>query len=94
MFSTVHPPEVSVTPAEVEVRKGDNVEFICSATGMGANNFTYQWFLNDLPVAVQAMPTLVINDVTESDTGDYVCFVRNPYGGIGQSGVARLIIGK
>ena len=85
---------MSVTPAEVEVRKGDNVEFICSATGMGANNFTYQWFLNDLPVAVQAMPTLVINDVTESDTGDYVCFVRNPYGGIGQSGVARLIIGK
>ena len=85
---------MSVTPAEVEVRKGDNVEFICSATGMGASNFTYQWFLNDLPVAVQAMPTLVINDVTESDTGDYVCFVRNPYGGIGQSGVARLIIGK
>ena len=94
MFSTVPAPEVSVTPAEVEVRKGDNVEFICSATGLGANNFTYQWFLNDLPVAVQAMPTLVINDVTESDTGDYVCFVRNPYGGIGQSGVARLIIGK
>ena len=85
---------MSVTPAEVEVRKGDNVEFICSATGMGANNFTYQWFLNDLPVAVKAMPTLVIDDVTENNTGDYVCFVRNRYGGIGQSGVARLIIGK
>ena len=94
MFSTVHSPEVSVTPAEVEVRKGDNVQFICLATGLGANNFTYQWFLNDLPVAVQAMSTLVVNDITENDTGDYVCYVRNPYGGIGQSGVARLILGK
>ena len=50
--------------------------------------------MNDLPVVDQAMPTLIINDVTEDDTGDYVCFVRNPYGDIGQSGVARLILGK
>ena len=92
--SIVPSPEVNIMPAEIQVKKGDSAEFLCSATGLEANNFTYQWFLNDLPVAVQAMPTLVINDITESDTGDYVCFVRNPYGGIGQSGVARLIIGK
>ena len=85
---------MSVTPTEEQVRKGESIEFVCSATGLGANNFTYQWFLNDLPVVDQAMPTLIINDVTEDDTGDYVCFVRNPYGDIGQSGVARLILGK
>ena len=80
--------------AKEKVRKGDAAEILCSATGLGTNNFTYQWFLNDLPVTVQAMSTLVINDVTENDIGDYVCFVRNPYGGIGQSGVARLSLGK
>ena len=72
---------------------GGNAAFVCSASGLGANNFTYQWFLNDLPIAGQAEPTLIITDVSEDNTGDYMCFVRNPYGGIGQSGVARLILG-
>ena len=92
MFSIVYPPEVNVTPAEVKVKKGESVEFFCSATGLGANNFTYQWFLNDLPIADQAMPTLVINDVTKADSGDYTCSVRSPYERIGRSGVARLLI--
>ena len=92
LLSTVHPPEVNVVPVEVQVRKGENAEFVCSATGLNASSFIYQWFLNDLPVATQTMPTLVINDVTENDTGEYVCFVRNPYGAIGQSAVVRLIL--
>ena len=83
-----------ITPAEIKVEKGERAEYVCSATGLGINNFIYQWFLNDLPIADQAMPTLVINDVTEDDTGDYTCFVRNQYEGIGQSGVARLILSK
>ena len=94
VFSIVHPPEVIVTPVEVQVEKGERVEYVCSATGLGINNFIYQWFLNDLPIADQAMPNLVINDVTEDDTGDYVCFVENLYGSIGQSEVARLILSK
>ena len=92
LLSTAHPPEVNVAPVEVKVRKGQNAEFVCSATGLNASSFIYQWFFNDLPVASQTMPTLVINDVTENDTGEYVCFVRNPYGAIGQSAVARLIL--
>ena len=80
-------------PEEVQTMIGGNAEFFCLASGLGANNLTYQWFLNDLPIADQAEPTLVINDVSEDNTGDYLCFVRNPYGGIGQSRVARLILG-
>ena len=79
---------------EVKKKKGDSVKFLCSVTDLGASSFTYQWFLNDLSIPNQAMPTLVINGITEYDTGDYVCFVRNNYGGIGQSGVSRLILGK
>ena len=85
---------VIVIPVKVKVEKGKGAKYVCSATGLGIANFIYQWFLNDLPIADQAMPTLVINDVTEDDTGDYMCFVRNQYEGIGQSGVARLILSK
>ena len=71
------PFKVNITPAEVKARKGERVEFFCSATGVGSDDFTYQWFLNDLPISGQATPTLVINSVSGLNTGDYMCFVRN-----------------
>ena len=77
--------------SQVEVIKGDGIEFVCSATGVGADDFIYQWFLNDLPVADKSI--LVISAVSEENSGDYKCFVRNQYNGIGQSEVARLVIG-
>ena len=78
---------------ELQVRKGDHVEFICSATGVGADDFIYQWFLNDLPVAGEDTSILVINIVSENNTGDYKCFVRNQYSGIGESEVIKVILG-
>ena len=83
-----------VSEIEVEVREGERVEFVCSAMGVGSDNFIYQWFLNGLPVADQDTSTLIIGAVSENDTGDYRCFVRNGYSGIGQSEVAILILGK
>ena len=93
MHFTVLPPEVNITPAEVQTTEGETVNFSCIARGLGDNNFTYQWFLNDFPVAGQATAKLIINDVSIEDTGDYTCFVKNPYGGISQSEIARLILG-
>ena len=79
---------------QVEVRKGEHIEFVCSATGVGADRFIYQWFLNDLPVVGQRTSTLVINAVSEDNTGDYKCFARNQYNGTGQSEVVILVLGK
>ena len=79
---------------EIEVSKGEHVNLFCSATGVGADGFVYQWFLNGLPVAGQDTSTLVIGPVSEDNTGDYKCFVRNQYNGIGQSEVVTLILGK
>ena len=93
VFGIVFPLKVNITPAEVKVRKGERVEFFCSATGVCSNNFTYQWFLNDLLIAGQATSTLVINSASENNTGDYMCVVRNAYEGISQSEVARFILG-
>ena len=78
----------------LEVKEGERVEMYCSATGVGTDNFIYQWFLNDLPVAGQDTSTLVIGAVSEDNTGDYQCFVRNQYDGIGQSEVVKLVLGK
>ena len=61
---------------------------------MGANDFVYQWFLNDFPIAVQHTSILVIDAVSEDNTGDYKCFVRNQYKGIGQSEVVKLVLGN
>ena len=60
---------------------------------MGADDFIYQWFLNDLPVAGQNTSTLVISAVSEANSGDYNCFVRNQYNGTGQSEVVTLVLG-
>lgn len=83
-----------VSELEVRAREGERVEFVCSATGVGSDYFLYQWYLNDVRIADQATPILVIGAASENDTGDYKCFVRNQYDGIGQSEVARLVLGK
>ena len=85
---------VNIAPTEIKVRTEGSAEFLCSATGVGSNDFIYQWFLNTLPVADQETSTLVINIVTEDNTGDYTCSVRNSFGNIGRSEVARLILGR
>ena len=90
---------VSVRPnqggVQVTVKKGEHAEFICVATGVGRNNFKYQWFLNKDLVAGQSASTLVINSVSEGNTGDYSCSVQNQYGGIGRSNnTATLILGE
>ena len=84
---------VSILPEkQVEVREGEHVELACFATGLGANSFIYQWFLNNQPVAGQDASTLAIIDISENNTGDYKCFVRN-YHGIGQSEATTLVLG-
>ena len=93
--SVALPPVVSITSEkEKTVSKGEHVNLLCSATGVGADDFVYQWFLNGLRVAGQDTSTLVIAAVTEDNTGDYKCFVMNQYNGIGQSEVVTLILGK
>ena len=87
---------VSIVSARKIVKEGEHAEFNCTATGVGVNDFSYQWFLNNIPISSQdrfQSSTLVINSVSEKNTGDYTCSVRNPYGGIGRSGIARLILG-
>ena len=93
--SIVLPPVVSIeSEKEIKVKVGTLVELFCSATGVGAEDFTYQWFLNGLPIMGQDTSTLVIHAVSEDNTGDYKCLVRNRYNDIGQSELVILVLGK
>ena len=86
---------VNIAPQkEVKVRDGEGVKFTCSATGMGADGFIHQWFLNGLPVAGQHTSTLAIAAVSQDNTGGYKCFARNQYNGTGQSEVVTLSLCK
>ena len=71
IYLLVLPPVVQiVSEEEVNAREGERVDFVCSATGVGSDEFVYQWFLNNLRIADQATPTLVIGAASENDTGD------------------------
>ena len=85
---------VTVVPTQIEVKKGGYAEFSCFATGVGADDFEYQWFLNKALIAEQNTSILVTDEVSEYNTGEYTCSVKNLYEGIGRSGVAILILGK
>ena len=92
MYSIAIPPVVSILhdgkilTKEISAEEGDRIQFNCLATGVGMDDFKYQWFLNNgPPIAGQVRPTLVVGPISESNTGEYTCSVVNPYGGIGRS---------
>ena len=95
MYSIALPPVVYISPAgEVVFNEGARAEFICFATGVGAPDFKYQWFLNNKPVAHQDTRTLIVTSVSVSNTGDYTCSILSPYEVIGRSNnTATLILG-
>lgn len=82
-------------PTEIKVNKGERAEFNCSATGVGADDFKYQWLLNSNIFVVDGnTSTLVIASVSVDNIGNYTCSVTNSYGDSKQSGVARLYLSK
>ena len=94
LYSTALQPVVNIDPPSITVDKGESAQFNCLATGVGASDFTYQWFLNrePWPGDGQNTPVLNIDAVSVNTTGDYTCSVQSPYGGIGRSEKATLIL--
>ena len=91
-FLIVLPPVVTISPVTMNISEGGRAEFNCLATGVGSIDFEYQWFFNQLLISGQNTSTLIINDITYANSGDYTCSVRNSYKGISHSGVAKLLI--
>ena len=69
-----------------------NATFTTMVTGVGSNNFTYQWRHNGTIINGETGDTLVITNVMESDGGEYECIVDNEFGDTNTSTIVVLIV--
>ena len=70
---TVYPPSHSVEVTQP-------VKFTTRVSGVGKENFSYQWRHNGEDINGETSNTLTIDSVTEIDGGTYECVVENEYG--------------
>ena len=83
---------MTVTPSSPSVELTRNITLFTTVTGVGSNNFTYQWRHNGNNITRQNASTLTITNVMESDSGGYDCIVTNQFGDTNTSPVVMLMI--
>ena len=66
--------------------------FTTMVTGVGSNNFTYQWRHNGTIISRETEDTLMITNVMESDSGEYECIITNQFGDTNTSTVVMLMV--
>jgi hypothetical protein len=73
-------PILGVPPAPQSVFAGNSATFSVQASGSAT--LTYQWSRNGTPIADGTEATLTLNDVQETDAGNYSVTVRNSAGAV------------
>ena len=79
-------------PSSQSVEVTHDATFVTMVTGVGSNNFTYQWRHNGTIINGETGDTLVITNVMESNSGEYECIAGNVFGDIVTSIVVVLIV--
>jgi len=69
-----------VDPLNQSVEVTDTVKFTTTVSGVGKENFTYQWRFNEEDVNGEISNTLTINSVSKNDGGNYECVIMNEFG--------------
>ena len=85
-------PVVTVMPSSQSVEVTLTATFTTMVTGVGSNNFTYQWRHNGTIISGETEDTLIITNVMENDSGEYECIVTNQFGDTNTSRVAKLMV--
>ena len=83
---------MTVMPSSQSVEVTLNVTFTTMVTGVGSDDFTYQWRHNQTIISGETEDTLMITNVMESDSGEYECIVTNQFGDTNTSPVALLMV--
>ena len=79
-------------PSSPSIELTHNITFTAIVTGVGSDNFNYQWRHDGSNITNQTANTLMITNVTESDGGVYECIVTNQFGDTNTSPVVMLMI--
>ena len=79
-------------PSSQSVEVTNTATFAAMVTGVGSDNFTYQWRHNGTIISGETEDTLMITNVMESDSGDYECIVTNQLGDADTSDVVVLMV--
>jgi len=66
--------------------------FTTTVSGVGVENFMYQWRHNETNITGETGDTLMVTNVIESNSGYYECIVTNEYGDSGTSNVVVLMV--
>lgn len=92
------PPQITQKPQGGKFPPGSRVEL--SVTATGEPPLSYQWYLNNVPIAGATNPTYVIANLSRSDEGIYFCVVTNECGAdtsdtahVQSTGIAEYVIG-
>jgi hypothetical protein len=75
VFSLSPPIQVRSQPSSQTIASGSTVTFSFSTSGTPAPS--YQWYLNDAPIASATNSTLVVSGATAADAGSYTCIASN-----------------
>ena len=71
---------MTVDPPSQSVEVTQTVKFITKVSGIGKENFSYQWRHNGVHINGETGDTLIIDGVTKDYNGNYECVVKNEYG--------------
>ena len=80
-------------PSSQSVEVTHNATFTTMVTGVGSNNFTYQWRHNGIIISGETDDTLIIISVTPDDSGLYNCTLMNQYGDSDSSSALLVVNG-
>jgi len=72
-------PEVIVMPSSQSIEVTHTAMFTTTVSGVGVENFMYQWRHNGTLMDDENNDTLIITDVMTSDTGEYNCIITNEF---------------
>ena len=73
-------PEVIVDTPRQSVEVTQPIHFTTTVSGVGKENFSYQWRHNGQDINGEISATLTIDSVTKDHGGSYECVVQNEFG--------------
>jgi len=73
---------VTITSSSQSVEVTHTAIFTTTVSGVGVENFMYQWMHNKRIITGETGDTLMITNVMESDSGAYECIITNSYGDV------------